>query len=751
MAKRKSKKTGESVLDDALDRFQESQSATDQNRRDAADDIRFGRLADQWPDEIRKQRRLEGRPCLTINRLPAFVRQVVNDARQNKPAIQVVPVDSGADVDTAEVIGGLCRSIERGSNAEIAYDTALEGAVSGGFGFFRVSIDYAFPESFDMEARIERIANPLSVYWDASTTQFDASDWEYGFVTEWMTKSIFEQTYPDKEFVSFEGDYQDQIEQNNFGEEQIRLAEYFLRTMHKRKIVLLSDGRVVHEEDLKKPITTPLGETMTLVDALAAIGVVPTKDRLADYYKVKRRKVSGAEVLSEEDWPGSTIPICPVWGDEVIIDGRRHFRSLIRDARDPQMMFNFWRSASTELVALAPRAPFLIAEGQLPDGKERQKWDNANTRSWPYLTYKPVGGTMPQRQPFPGAPAGAIQEALNAADDMKAIMGIYDASLGARGNETSGRAITARQRESDTGTFHFIDNLSRAVRYCGQILVEIIPSIYSQREAIRILGEDMAAKVVRLAKEGEADQQGVDSPQDDPNARLYDLTIGKYDVVVKTGPSFATKREEAATQMTELIRAYPPAAPILGDLLVENLDWPGAAEVSKRMKRMLPPQLQDGQDGRPGLPPEIQQQIAQGTELIQKLQAENAAMKNDMSKVQIDAQVKGRELEFKAREAELNNAIKARELALKELEIQLKAAEISAAQANAQAVTGADVEQKNAITGLAQLVQQALGAAQESNAATQQAFMSALAELKDTMSRPKTIVRGPDGRAVGVQ
>jgi len=753
MAKRGSKKiSGDTVLNEALERFEETQSATNMNRLDAAKDIRFGRLADQWPAEIRKQRELEGRPCLTINRMPAFVRQVVNDARQNKPAIQVVPVDSGADIDTAEVIGGLCRAIERGSNAEVAYDTALEHAVSGGFGFFRIGIDYAQGDTFDMEARIERIANPLSVYWDPSTRAFDASDWEYGFVAEWTTKSVFEQTYPDAEFVSFEGDYQDQTERDDFGQEQIRLAEYFLRTIHKRKIVLLSSGAVMRAEDLSKPFVLPDGSKMALKDALAMSGVTPTKEREAEYYKVKRRILSGAEVLKEDDWPGQTIPICPVWGDEVIIDGRRHFRSLIRDAKDPQMMFNFWRSASTELVALAPRAPFLIAEGSLPEGKERQKWENANTRSWPYLTYKPTGGAMPQRQPFPTVAAGAIQEAANASDDMKSVMGIFDAAMGARGNETSGRAIVARQRESDTGTFHFIDNLSRAVRYCGQILVEVIPSIYSQREAIRILGPDMTAKVVNLAKEGQAPQQGVDTPQDDANARLYDLGVGKYDVVVKTGPSYATQREEAASQMIELVRAQPALAQIAGDLIAENLDFPNAPELAKRLKKMLPPQLQEGENGQPaGLPPEIQQQIAQGTELIQKLQAENAQMKGDMTKTMLEAQTKGKEIEFKAREAELTQAIKARELSLKEVELQLKAAEMQAAQMNAQAVTGADVEQKNAVTGLAQLVQQALGAATESNAATQQAFMSALGELKETMSRPKQIVRDQTGRAVGVQ
>ena len=761
MAKRKTKKTGEGVLDTALDQFQEAQSATDLNRRDAAEDIRFGRLGDQWPKEIRKQRQLEGRPCLTVNRLPAFVRQVVNDARQNKPAISVVPVDSGADVDTADVIGGLCRSIEQGSNAEIAYDTALEHAVSGGFGFFRISLDYTHEDSFDMEARIDRIANPLSVYWDASTRAFDASDWEYGFVAEWHTKSVFEQMYPGHEFVSFEGDYQDQNERDDFGQEQIRLAEYFLRTLHKRKIVRLSNGEVVREDALKKPMMLPDGQSMTLIDALAMSGITVNAEREADYYKVMRRILSGAEVLKEDEWPGQSIPICPVWGDEVIIDGRRHFRSLVRDARDPQMMFNFWRSASTELVALAPRAPFLVAEGSLPDGKERQKWDNANTRSWPYLMYKNNGGAMPQRQPFPSVAAGAIQEAANASDDMKSVMGIYDAALGSRGNETSGKAIVARQRESDTGTFHFIDNLSRAIRYAGRCLVEIIPSVYSQRETIRILGEDQAAKVVKLAKEGQpAPEQGADTPNNDPQARLYDFNVGKYDVVVKTGPSFATRREESATQMVELIRAYPPAAPIIGDLLVENLDWPGASEASKRLKRMLPPQLQDGQDGRPqGLPPEIQQQIAQGTELIQKLQQENQQLKMQSAGDQTDAQVKMQELQLKAQEMQMRSTEAQREYEIKVAELRLKEAEILAkvqGEQEARAFEGQRMDREDMRTAQAQQSQPApmpeAPREPDQGAILTATALQALAASLEKMNAPRKLVRDPKtGAAMGVE
>lgn len=686
MAKKAKKgRPDDSVVSEALDRYEDSQGSTSENRREAEDDIRFSRLGEQWPDKVRKQREQEGRPVLTVNKLPAFRRQVVNDARQNKPAITVVPVDGGADVDTATVLGGLCRAIERGSNAEVAYDTGLEHAVDGGFGFFRISIDWAHAESFEKEARIERVANPLSVHWDPTTTKFDSSDWEYGFVSEWLSKQVFKQRYPGEQAVSFEGDEADRITSESAQADSVRVAEYFLRTMHKRKIAQLSDGRIVHEERLRKPIEIAPGIFgPPLIAVLASQGITPTNEREADYYKVVRRILSGAAVLEEVDWPGQVVPICPVWGDEVIIDGKRRFRSLIRDARDPQMMFNFWRSASTELVALAPRAPFLVAEGQIPKGPEGEKWRTANTRSHPYLTYSPNGGAIPQRQGMPQVPAGVIQEALNASDDMKSVIGIYDASLGARSNETSGRAIMARQREGDTGTFHFIDNLSRAIQGAGRILLEVIPSIYSEREAVRILGEDMAPKVAKLTKLAQpAPQQGVDTPKDDPNNRLYDLTTGKYDVHVKTGPSYSTQREQAVAQLTELIRSAPQSAPIIGDILIENMDIPGAQEISRRLKKMLPPQLQegvgDGQPAQPQIPPEM---IEQGKQAI----AENGQLKAQLQQKDIEAAAKDAQTERQAIATDKALALREIKLAQREAQLSIKEAMANLKAAQQQAL-----------------------------------------------------------------
>jgi hypothetical protein len=567
------------ILKDARERFQYSESGSDEMRRAALEDIEFGRMGQQWPAQVQRVREEEGRPCLTINRMPSFIRQVVNDARQNKPSIAVHPVDGGADADTARIIGGLIRSIERGSNAALAYDTAVDQAVSGGFGFFRITTDYVHPESFDQELRIERVANPFSVHWDTTSTAFDASDWEYAFVSEMLTKREFKRRYPKASMVNFEQGMGEDLDDWH-DEERIRVAEYWLRTEEKRKIFRLTDGQVLTQDQLDQDVFLgPGGAPLSLQQVLASQGIDVAAEREATFFKVKRRMINGAEVLSEDDWPGQHIPICPVWGEEVIYRGQRFFRSLIRDARDPQRMLNFWRSASTELVALAPRAPWVVAAGTIPSGAEGTKWQTANTRSHAYLEYDATQGPAPMRTAFAGVPAGALQEALNASDDIKAVTGIFDAALGARGNETSGRAIHARQRESDKGTFHFVDNMARAIQYAGRCLIECIPSIYSERQTIRILGDDEAERVVRVAR-----ANGVAPTPEEPDGKIYDLSTGKYDVTVKVGPNYATQREETSLALMELIRVSPQAAEVLGDLMVKNMDWPGADEAARRIQ-----------------------------------------------------------------------------------------------------------------------------------------------------------------------
>lgn len=603
--------------------FARAREAWEDNQRLAKEDLEFARLGKQWPPEIEAQRQKEGRPCLTFNKQPAFIRQVVNDARQNKPSIKVHPQDSSADPRTAEIINGLIRNIETTSDADVAYDTAIEHAVGQGFGFWRIDTAYTTDDAFEQDIVFERIANPFTVYGDPRSTAADSSDWNEAWIVTTMTRDEFEREYPNAERVDWDSDFSDCPDW--LDGDQVTVAQYWRREKVRRKIVALTDGSVIDLDDLDELAQT-VGEP-----------------RDVESYKVTQHVMSGAEVLKTVNWAGKYIPIVPVYGDEVIDDtGKRWFRSLIRDAKSAQQMLNFWRTTTTELIALAPKTPWVGRKGAFDGDKS---WSKANSATLPYLEFE--GPEAPQRQPFSGVPAGALQEALNANDDMKAIIGIYDASLGARSNETSGRAIMARQREGDVSTFHFIDNLSRAIRHCGRILLDLIPKVYSTARMARVLGEDLAPQTVPI-------NQPFEEPGEDGNvvSRIYDLTKGKYDLTVKAGPSFTSMREEHRLTMMEAAQAGgEQIASVLVPRIAKLMDLPDADKIAAELEaKMNPPQ--------PAIPPEMQEQIQAGMQRLQELEGENQSLKFDAAgKAEdrqlklIELQVKERELEVKAMEA----------------------------------------------------------------------------------------------------
>jgi len=639
------------ILSDAKEAFELAQDVETDNRRDALDDWRFARLAEQWPEKIRRERELEGRPCLTINRLPSFIRQVVNDARQTKPGITVHPVDDTADPEVAEILNGLIRNIEQTSDAEVAYDTALECAATSGLGYFKINTRYAHDDTFDQDICVERVVNPFAIYGDPNSTAADSSDWDSAFELEVVTQKAFEKRWGEAEFSSFADDgFQDT--RNLRDQENAVIASWWRREQVEKEIVALSDLSVVALKDYKanKALYDQLGVT------------VVGSPRTTQSYKVTQRLLSGGEVLETVDWAGKYIPIIPVYGEEFNVEGRRHFRSLVRDAKDPQRMLNYWRTTSTELVALAPKAPFIGRKGAFQT--DSAKWATANTQTHAYLEYD--GQERPERQPFAGVPAGAVQEAMNAQDDIKSILGIFDAALGAQGNETSGRAIIARQKEADTSNFHFIDNLSRGLRHAGRVMLDLIPHVYSVPRIVRVIGPDGSARNVPVNQPVQTPQMGPDGqpmtqpamgpngqPQIDPQtgqmqqelvaiAKTFDLTVGKYDVTVEAGPSFATKREELNTVLVELIRAVPQAAPALVDIIVDTFDLPDGDKVVQRLQAMLPPQAK-GQDPNQA---KMQQQMQTLMQQVQSLTAQNQQLKLTNQQIKDNAALQSRQLDI---------------------------------------------------------------------------------------------------------
>lgn len=633
--------TADSIVTEAQEAFELIAEREADNRKAYEDDIDFALLENQWPEAIRKDRELDGRPCLTANLLAPMIRQVVNDARQNKPGITVHPADDKADPETAEIFNGLIRNIEQSSNAEVAYDTALECAVAGGFGYFRINTAYSSDDSFDQDLVIERIANPLSVYGDWQSTAADSSDWNVAFITDTMTKEAFEKTWKGADPVNWKDDYSD-VSAPWLDGDEVMVAEYWKREEEKRTILAMSDGSVIGEDIYKA--------NKAMFDALGV--TVVGRPRVVRSHKVVQRIMSGAEALDKVEWKGRYIPIIPVYGSEINLKGKRHFRSLIRSAKDAQRMRNYWRTTSTEMVALAPKTPFIGRVGAFET--DAAKWATANTQNHAYIEYN--GPDAPVRQPYASIPAGALQEALNASDDIKAIVGIYDSSLGARSNETSGAAINARDRQADTGTFHFIDNLSRAIRHAGRVLIDLIPQVYGVERVVRIIGADgepemapVNQPVMMPVKDPKTGQ-----PVEDPETgevkeieKIYNLTVGKYDLTVKAGPSFASKREEFVAMAGELMRGNPMLQQILTPMIVKNFDIPDAKEIVEKLEAMSP-----GNPAVEQVKTEAKQAFGQMQQQMQQMQAQLQAAEQQNEQLKTQSAQKDRELEIKAFEAE---------------------------------------------------------------------------------------------------
>jgi len=600
-------------LEEARERFNLAEQAESIIRERGMDDLRM-RAGDQWDEDIKKRRLADKRPCLTVNRLPQFVRQVSNDQRQNRPAIQVSPVDDRADIKTAEAYQGLIRHIEYDSNADAAYDTAFDGAANTGLGYFRVITEYSDPRSFDLDIKIKRIRNQFSVYIDPDAKEPDRSDMRWAFIVDDFSEEEFEARYPDADVCKGSGawDMARQVAPSWMGGGQVRVAEYFCMTTTKATLIMLADGTVLLESELKKAME---------LDPEAVPPVV-LKQRDTEIPAVRWCKIIGTEILEDTVWPGRWIPIIPVLGDELEVDGQVILEGVIRHAKDQQKILNVMVSTETESIGLVPKAPWIVAEGQL-EGKYAKEWKESNSKTFAYLTYKPTSlngqpVVAPQRV-FGEANVQAVTNArLMAQDDMKALVGIYDSALGNRSNETSGIAIRARQNQAGTANFHLVDNRTRAHRHLGRILVDLIPKIYDAPRVARIIGEDGTGKAIRLNERYKDPETGEDL--------FYNMGVGKYDVRVTSGPSFATKRQEAAASMMQLAQADPSLTQKAGDLMVKNMDWPGAQEISDRLKKFLPPQALADDKG-PGLvPPELQAklqaligQVQQQSQVIEQL------------------------------------------------------------------------------------------------------------------------------------
>ena len=627
----------EKLLEQALEHFEIDEQFERHDRTAAADNLRFVAGDGQWPDSVRGQREREGRPVLTINCLRAFVKQVTNEARRNRPAVKVLPVED-ADKDRARIMQGMVRHIESKSRAQSVYMPAFENAVKGGFrGSWRIVTQYAGNEGFEQEIRIVPIRSPFAVYWDSDARAADKSDARRCFVVEEMSKSAFERKYPKHTPSDWKEAFSGTRAKLWISGDMVRVAEYWVVKDAGQTVLSLLDNGDVAEGDAEQW----QAEDGTVVSRVAS--------RVITRKKVCRYVLSGHAVLErEQEFHGEHIPIVSVEAPREWIDDHERGVSLIHDAKDSQRMYNYWRTTIAEKIALAPKAPFLVTPNQIQglDGF----WQRANTANLPYLPYNPDPQSpgAPQRQMPAMVNAAELQEAAQAIDDIKATTGIFDASLGAQSNETSGRAILARQSESDNATYDYIAQFEAAIERTGRILVDIIPLVYSTAKTIRILGEDDSVVATEI------------------NTSEETMLAGKYDIEVVTGPSYATKRLEAADSMMAFVQAVPSAGQIGGDVIARNMDWPGSDELAERLKKTLPPGIIEGEDEEMS-PEQMQQRQAMAQQQAQQQQIAQAGAMADIEQKAADAALK----RAQAEKVQVEAAMSAQQLQMAPQQLQL--------------------------------------------------------------------------------
>lgn len=588
----------DAIVNEARARYEHAQEVWRPIYKQCREDMRFSDPTNpqQWPDDARKEREGDGRPCLTFDQTAQFVRQIINTARRNKPALNFLPVDDKSDPKMADVLKGLARQTEYASRAEVAYITALNHAARGGIGWFRLCLKEVDSEVEGQQcAEIRRVVDFETVLVDPSFTEPDGSDMGWGFVTEDMPRETFNREYPDAAEVPWD-------DTKGWGtKDTVRVCDYY-------RIIETGDGKAVEQY-----------------------------------------KISGEGILSNGSQPGKTIfpaefvPLIPVLGNEEWDKGKRRLSGCIRLARDGQITYNFERNAGYEAAAVAPLAPWMAPVESI-DGHE-DKWRRANRTRQGYLPYNTVdeqGNPLPYK-PERIAPAGIAtgwaELSERSKSDIQSALGGYNAGVGDNPNDQSGRAVLALQDRQDIGTYHFIDNLALSISHMGRILTQVWPVIYDQQQVLRIIGEDETPSFVTVDPTAEKGYAELQAPGGAKQI-IINPGVGKYDVRATTGPAFQTRSQEAAADIGEMVNGNPEMLAMFGDVLVKLRNYPDADKLARRFKAMLPPQVQQAEaeeDGPQQLPPQVKMVLQQAQQEIQQLQQELQEAQSGLAAKKMDA------------------------------------------------------------------------------------------------------------------
>jgi len=580
----------------------------------------------QWDEKAYSSRVKSGRPTLTIDQLSQFVNQVSNDIRMNTPSINVIAGDQG-DPEVAEILEGKIRAIQASSNADDAYDNAVNFAIKSSVGFIRIDHDYADAKTFDQDLFVQRVVNPSSVLFDPESIEPDGSDAKCCFILENISKESFKELYPDASPVSFS------VGNIDCEDDEIIIAEYFQIEEKDAFLIMDENGDTYEAEE---------------------VPVNAVRSRSIKKPIVYRYKISGEQVLDEGVFPSDYIPIVPVYGEEAWIDGQRNILSLIRRSKDAQRMYNYWASLETEMLMKAPKAHTLAAEGTTEDYAE--DWLNPDKSA--VLRYKQTDSSgqlapPPQMMPAPQPPMGIINARQSATADIRSTMGLYDSFLGQQDNAISGVAISGRQREGDRAVYHYMDNLTRSMNQVGRILLSGIMQIMKTPRVVPIIG-----------REDENEFVGINGALVEGQERHYYLNEGNYYITVTTGANFATMRQEAADFFERVLTSQPQLMNVMGDLLFKYSDFAGAQAMAERMKKIIDPALLDGELDAQTMA--LQQQNKQMQQGMQMLEVQVGQLQQALQDKQAEIEIKAQSEIFDAESDKRKHQVEVAKLRLEE-------------------------------------------------------------------------------------
>lgn len=571
----------------------------------------------QWSHRDKVQREEAGKPTLEINLVRSYVRQQINTMRQNRPQAKVVPVNDGADADMAKILGGLIKDVEEASNFEDALDTAAENAVYGGIGFYRIVTDYVDEQSFNQEPRFEPIVNPQAVYIDPLSKALDGSDMTEALIVEWVHKDTIEQQYGKDSLSDFEDLSADWY---NSTDNTLCVAEYFHKEQIKDKLLLLQDGSTQYLSDLIKQYGREH------IDALTVNSRDTTKT------VVKWAKLTGDMVLEQGEFPGKHIPIFPVYGEVTWVENRRYVFSLVHFAKDAQRLFNYWKSTEAHILQKNQDEMTIVDDRGIAGFEE---WNNPAAAQ--YLRFRATDeNSQPISAPFKlGAanpPVGILNAATSAQQLIPDILNMHAPQMGAEVNGQSGRAIGLLQRQADTAQFHFQDNINKTIRHSARVLLGLFPILYDTEMVRRIVGADGQTELVKL----NAPPQTPDEATKAIDGVLNNMSAGRFDVRMDTGPSFNTQREESFNLMMQLVQTNPALFNVVADLMIRNSPLINANEIAERVKMLVPPQAL-GQDKID--PEQAKAQIQQLDQVVQKQQADLQALQQELADKNADREL----------------------------------------------------------------------------------------------------------------